>query len=399
MPALNVPDVDLDIFADEALLNPYENYAMLRDAAPIVRLPKYDLYVMARFADVQAALKNWKIFSSASGVGLNDDGNAVLSRSTLGSDDPIHAEWRAILARPLSPARLIALRARMADEAERLVEGLMRRGSFDVATDLSRYLPATVVYDLIGLPDISVDFLLECTKGGFDSLGPAENPRTLAGLELSRGLLGYATGCTPDRVKPGGWADYLFGEAAKGVIDFEQACALIFDYLGPSLDTTITATTNAVKLFADHPEQWRALRAQPSAIPTAINEVVRLESPVQAFARRVSEDVAWGDQTLPKGSRVLLLYGSANRDERRWEDPERFDIGRSNADQLGFGHGAHMCAGANLARLEIAAVLSAMLPRIESIEIDEVQPLLNNLLHGYSSLRVTVRPSEQRVLN
>lgn len=397
MPDYNIPDVDLDIYAEDALLNPYENYAMLRDTAPIVRLPKYDVYVMSRFADVQAALKNWKLFSSASGVGLNEQGNAVLSRSTLGSDDPIHAERRAVLARPLTPARVNAVRARISEEAEKLVAGLVRRGSFDAATDLSRHLPATVVYDLLGVPEVSVDDLLEWTKGGFNSLGPTDNPRTTAGLTLSYNMMGYAAGCTPDRVNPGGWADYLFKEAEKGVIDVEQAGALIFDYLGPSLDTTITATTNAVKLFGDHPEQWQALRARPSAIPNAINEVLRLESPVQAFARLVTEDASWGDQKLPRGARVLMLFGSANRDERRWDEPERFDITRSNADQLGFGHGIHSCAGANLARMEITALLSAMLPRIESIEINEAELLLNNFLRGYEKLHVTVRGADAPV--
>ena len=145
------------------------------------------------------------------------------------------------------------------------------------------------------------------------------SPLTQEGITASRDLLAYALNCTPDRVKPGGWADYLFGEAKRGAIDMEQASALIFDYLGPSLDTTITATTNAVKLFGEHPDQWRVLREKPYMVPNAINEVIRLESPVQGFSRRLTRDTAWGSQFLPQGARVLLLYGSANRDERRWE--------------------------------------------------------------------------------
>lgn len=386
----NVPDLDIDIYADEALLNPYENYAALRDAAPIVRLPQYDVYVMSRFADVQAALKDWKAFSSASGVGLNPAGNEVLKRSTLGSDDPIHAEWRAILSRPLAPARLNELRGRIFAEAEKLIEGLVARKSFDAAADLAPHLPATIVFDLLGVPDVDVPTLLNWTKGGFNSLGPIALPRTAEGLHSSLEMMHYAAGCTPDRVKPGSWSDYLFGLARDGVIDIEQAGALIFDYLGPSLDTTITATGNAVKLFADHPDQWQALRQRPVAIPNAINEVLRLESPVQAFSRFVKEETRWGDQTLPKGARLLLLYGSANRDERRWDDPERFDIGRDAKDHLGFGHGIHACAGANLARLEITALLTKMLERVERIEVVEARLLLNNFLRGYESLQVTL---------
>jgi cytochrome P450 len=390
----NIPDVDLDLYSADSLANPYGNYAILRDAAPIVRLSRYDFFVMSRFADVQSALKNSSLFSSASGVGLNDLGNAVLSRSTLASDDPLHAERRAVLFRKLTPGNLNSLRARMTEEAEKLIESLVHRKSFDAAADLSRHLPATVVYELLGVPNISVDTLLEWTKGGFNSLGPAGSLLTAAGLEASRDLLTYALSCTPERVKPGGWADYLFEEARKGAIEMEQASALIFDYLGPSLDTTITATTNAVKLFGEHPDQWQALRARPAAIPNAINEVVRLESPVQAFSRLVTEDTKWGDQSLPRGARVLLLYGSANRDERRWDQPERFDIGRANTDHIGFGHGVHSCAGANLARLEMTALLTAMIARIEEIRIDETEVLLNNFLRGFRKLQVTVRAAK-----
>lgn len=384
----NVPDLDLDIYSDPSLLSPYDGYATLRDTAPIVRLPKYGIYVMSRFADVQAALKNWQTFSSASGVGLNDTGNAVLARSTLSSDDPIHAEWRAILTRPMAPARLNELRGRIFAEADKLIEDLFQRDTFDAAVDLAQHLPATIVYDLLGVPEVSVATLLEWTKGGFNSIGPLEIPRTGEGLALAHNMMAYAASCTPDKVKPGSWADYLFGLAREGVIDIEQAGALIFDYLGPSLDTTITATGNAVKLFADHPDQWQALRERPAAIPNAINEVLRLESPVQAFSRLVKEDTTWGDQTLPKGARLLLLYGSANRDERRWQDPERFDIARDSKEQLGFGHGIHMCAGANLARLEISALLTAMIKRVQKIELIESKLLLNTFLRGYETLSV-----------
>jgi cytochrome P450 len=174
----------------------------------------------------------------------------------------------------------------------------------------------------------------------------------------------------------------------------EQASALIFDYLGPSLDTTITATTNAVKLFGEHPDQWRVLREKPYMVPNAINEVIRLESPVQGFSRRLTRDTAWGSQFLPQGARVLLLYGSANRDERRWEQPRRFEITRANNDHIGFGHGVHACAGANLARLEMAALLTAMVSRIEEIRIDSCEVLINNFLRGFRQLLVTVHPAQ-----
>jgi cytochrome P450 len=131
------------------------------------------------------------------------------------------------------------------------------------------------------------------------------------------------------------------------------------DYLVPSLDTTISAIASALHLFATHPEQWRLLKADPSLIPNAVNEVVRYEAPLRAFSRKVARDTELAGTVIPKGARVLVIYASANRDRLAWDDPDTFDIRRDAARQLGFGHGAHGCAGQGLARLETAAMLRA----------------------------------------
>jgi len=168
---------------------------------------------------------------------------------------------------------------------------------------------------------------------------------------------------------------------------------LFIDYLAPSLDTTISAIGNAVWLLATHPDQWRLLRTEPDRIKAACNEVLRVESPISCFSRVAATDAEVGGVAVPAGSRVLVSYASANRDERRWSQPDRFDITRESAGQLAFGHGEHACVGMGLARLELAAVLTALVERVGTISLaGEPVRKPNNLIRSFASLPVEVRP-------
>jgi len=166
---------------------------------------------------------------------------------------------------------------------------------------------------------------------------------------------------------------------------------MMIDYVGPSLDTTISAISNAVWLFANNPEQWDLLRADPRLMPSAISEVLRYDSPIQGFSRYVARDVDMGGVVLPAGSRAIVFYGAANRDERKYPDPDRFDIRRRPGDHLGFGAGPHACVGMNLARLEMQALFTALAKRVRRFTILEEEARLNNVLRGYKMLRVAVR--------
>jgi len=387
--AFNIPDVDIDIYSAEALANPYENYRIFRDTAPIVRLPKYDLYLMARFADVQGALKNNTLFASGDGVAMNDLMNKAIAGSTLHTDAPYHSTLRSIVSRPLTPARLTELRQGLYDLAENLVERLVAKGDFDAASELAPYLPVTVVSELVGLPEEGRERMLIWAGAVFNSLGPRGLELTETALPIVDEMVTYARGCTADRVKPGSWVAKLYEAVEAGELRPEQVGPVMGDYLGPSLDTTILATGSAIALFAQNPDQWDKLRANPTLIPNAVNEAIRVESPIQGFSRVLTGDFSVEDQRLHKGARVLVMYASGNRDERRWEDPERFDITRRANEQLGFGHGIHMCMGANLARMEISALLSALIRRVERFELHEAERISNNVLRGYKSLKLT----------
>jgi cytochrome P450 len=387
-----IPEIDIDIYSRESLANPYANYRLLRDVAPVVYLPKYGLYAFARFDVVRDALNNWQVFSSAKGVAMNDVMNEAIAGGTLGSDEPVHAFLRNIVGRPLTPPQLAALRQRITEQAEALVKELCAKRRFDAATELAQHLPLSIVSDLVGLPDEGREQMLTWAAANFNSLGPRGLELTETALPILAEMVDYAKRCTSDRVKKGSWAAALYEASNNGEITFSQVGALMNDYLGPSLDTTIFATSNAISLFAKFPEQWHKLRKNPALIPVAINEAVRLESPIQGFSRYVTRDFDVKGYTLPAGSRVLVLFASANRDERRWENPEIFDIERRNSDHLGFGHGIHQCLGANLARLEISALLSALIKRVARFEVHDHALVQNLILRGFEHLTVTAHP-------
>jgi cytochrome P450 len=159
------------------------------------------------------------------------------------------------------------------------------------------------------------------------------------------------------------------------------------DYVAPSLDTTISAISSALQLFAVFPEQWEMVRKDRDLIPNAVNEVIRFESPVRAFSRKALRESIIGDVTIKAGSRVLVLYASANRDEREWDRPDVFDVRRDATRQLGFGHGAHACAGQGLARMETEAMLAALAERVDRIELTSSPTwAINNIIRRHERL-------------
>lgn len=379
------------LFDEENLRDPYPLYQALRDAGPVIWLEEYGLYMLPRYAETRQALEDWQSFSSAGGVTMNDIMNEKLRGGLLCSDPPRHDSLRKVIERPVMPKALGALRSRVAFEARSLVEKLVRQGSFDVTTELAQHLPVTIVSDLVGLPEEGRERMLTWAPANFDCFGPI-NDRTNAAFSIVGEMVEYAfTQCVPGKLKADGWAQMIWDAANAGEVKLEDVPFMMNDYMGPALDTTIFATTWLVWLFSQHPEQWQRLRDNPAMIPSAINEAVRLESPIQNFSRYVAKDAEISGVTLPAGSRVIVSYGSANRDERKWANPTDFDIMRKNSnDHLGFGHGEHNCVGKNLARLEIRALLTELIPRVKHFELIEATPFVNNVLKGLASCRVTV---------
>jgi cytochrome P450 len=202
-------------------------------------------------------------------------------------------------------------------------------------------------------------------------------------------MVAYAGGLEPSQLRPDGWAAALFAAAAAGRIERDDVAGMLIDYVAPSLDTTILGTGHLLFQLGTHPAQWDLVRNDPTLIPRAIDEALRLESPVRAFTRMAVEDYDVGGTVIPAGDRVLIMYGAANRDERRYPNPDAFDVTRDAKDHLGFGHGVHRCAGSYLAELEMEALLRAMASRVRRIEVDAPAFALNNVLRGHERFRAT----------
>jgi cytochrome P450 len=339
---------------------------------------------LPRFEPVQAALADWPRFSSARGVGLEDGYN--LGTSVIVSDPPVHSEYRKPLADQLSTAALRPDAPAIEATAARFADAAVAAGVFDAMGDLARPYSLTVVADLLGLPADGREGYPELAERAFNVFGPAgtrADDGMVAAGELFQRALDVLDGGT---LVPGCRGEDLVRRGLPmGLIS----------YTWPGVDTTVNALASAVAVFARHPDQWEAVRADRSLIPAAFNEVLRLHAPVQYFTRFVTEDVELCGVSLRAGTRVLVMYGSANRDERRFPDPDRFDVRRPDAGvHLAFGRGVHLCVGIHLARLEAQALLGALADRVARFEpAGEVRWQVNNTLHGPAEAPVRVIPA------
>lgn len=392
---MNLPVFDGDLYADEVIRDPYPVYARLRAMGPVVWLSQQQVYALPRYAEVASVLRQPRRFISSRGVSLNERTNRLLVGSTLNSDPPEHDATRAITSAPLLPGALEAITPRIRAAADGLVAELARRGRFDAVSDFAQYLPVTIVAELVGLPDTARQKMLTWASATFNLFGP-ENERARAAFDDLRDLKAFLDEHgTPDKLKPGGWAARIFEVGAERGIPFEQCAQLMRDYINPSLDTTISSTGQAIKFFADAPDQWALVRQRPELIPNAVEEVVRLAAPIRAFTRFVAEDSEVAGVPIPQGARVMVMYASANRDERKFADPDRFDVTRDVHDHLGFGSGVHMCMGMHLARLEIVSLLQSLARRVKTVRLaGEPVVAMNNTIRAYASLPVAVEADD-----
>jgi cytochrome P450 len=204
-------------------------------------------------------------------------------------------------------------------------------------------------------------------------------------------MMAYAaTQAVRGKLTPGSWAEAIIDAADRGDVDKAACPAIMIDYMGPSLDTTISAIGNGVWLFANHPAQWQKVRESPSSVPGAVNEILRMEAPLQGFSRLVTCDYQMDEVILPLGSRAIAFYGAANRDERKFPDPDRFDVTRDAQDHLAFGSGPHACMGYNLAKLEMSAIFTALATKVRRFHIEDEVRNVHNVLRGFKRLIVSV---------
>jgi cytochrome P450 len=385
-------ELDIDLFTDAAIRDPQPLYRRIRDCAAAVWLPAHGVFALGRFADVRAALRADEVLISGRGVALDDFVNGLPARTTLASDGELHRTRRGVLMKPMMPSALDEVRARVERLADELVARLVASGGFDGIADFARHLPVAVVSHLVGLPAEGRERMLEWAAATFDALGPANARAERAGPLLLE-MASYAAHVDRTRLDPNGWAFRVFAAADAGRLDPEDARGLLIDYIAPSLDTTILGAGHLLYLLGTHPDQYEKVCANPDLVPAAVHEALRLGSPVRAFTRLAATRYEAGDVSIPADERVLVLYGSANRDERHYADPDRFDVTRDARDHLAFGHGVHRCAGGHLAQLELESLLRALTRHVRRIEVGTPEVLMSNMLCGWRSFPARLHPA------
>ncbi len=391
------PTSDLDPFADEFLVDPFPALAELREVGPVVHLPRYDIWAVARHRDVNAVLRDHQRFSSAAGVGIGDLTTDAYSwrkpSLILEVDPPTHTAHRAILGGAMNPRAMRTFQEVFDTEAATLADRLVALGRFDAVTDLAEPFPSVVFPRALGADSDTREALLAYGSLSFNAIGPA-NRHLEAALERARGVPEWITeNCRRDALRPGSIGTGIHDAAAAAGLSEDQAALLVRSLFSAGVDTTVSGLAFAVLAFARHPEQWQLVRDDPSLARGAFDEVIRHQSPVIGFFRTTTTDIEWGDVVIPAHRKVMVFFAGANRDPRHWDRPDAFDIRRRTAGNLGYGAGPHVCAGMTIARMEGEALIRALAARVESWQLDgDPEPRLNNSLRGLAHLPVQVRP-------
>jgi cytochrome P450 len=363
---------DFDIDAD-----PYPVWKRLRDEAPLYHNEKYDFYAVSRYDDVERCMVDWQTYSSAKGSVLEIiKAEAQMPPGIfIFEDPPDHDLHRGLLSRVFTPRRLAAIEPQVRAFAARSLDRLVGKGGFDFIADLGTEIPMRTIGMLLGVPEEDQQVLRDHIDEG---------------LRLADGVMPDPPSATDDRMSAdyGEYIDWrkehpsddLMTELLTAEFTDEQGTVRtltrdeVLGYIallaGAGNETTTRLIGWTAKLLAEHPDQRKALVDEPALIPNAIEECLRYEAPSPIQARSVTRDVEHHGTRVAAGSALVLLNGSANRDERQFDDPDRFDIHRKVQRHLSLGYGIHFCLGAHLARLEGRVALEEVLKRFPEWEID-----------------------------
>ncbi|MGG7566051.1 cytochrome P450 [Rhodovulum sp. DZ06] len=391
-----LPDWDVDPYDEDLLRDPFAYYAALRDKGPVVRLSRYGALAVGRFEQTREVFSDHARFLSSRGVGLDDFKLSKPWRPPsiiLEVDPPEHTRARRVMAKAMSPLVARALAADFRASADALVEAALGQGRIEAVTEFAEAFPTEVFPRAVGMTDPDRRKLIDYGAMVFNSIGPDNALRRRAGGLLPEIAPWIAASCSRERLTPGGMGDAVYSAADAGEITHEEAGLLVRSFLSAGVDTTVTGIGNALWCFAQNPDQWAALKADPSLVRPAIEEALRLTSPVHTFCRTAGQDTEIAGIPVREGTKILCVLGAANTDPEKWEDPMAFRVDRRPVGHLAFGVGIHGCVGQTVARAELEAVLSALLARVDRIEPDgEAVWRPNNAMRALDRLPLRLVP-------
>ena len=394
---MSCPSLAIDPFAEDFLADPYAYHAALRDPGPVVWLEKYACYAMARFAEVQWALKDWETFVSGRGVGLADFAREDPWRPPsllLEADPPLHDRTRGLMNKVANLGAIRAAMPQWREAAGTVVAAAVAKGSIDAATDLGEAFPLAVFPDLIGLREAGRENLIAYGTMAFNAFGPRNRILEQALADAAEPTAWIAESCKRENLRPGGWGMGVYEAADRGDCTPDEAERLVRSFLTAGVDTTVNGIAAMVNALARNPAQYARLRADPGLAKRAVEETLRWGGVVQTFFRTTSRAVEVAGTTIPEGAKVLLFLAAANRDPRHWADPDAFDVTRNASGHVGFGFGIHQCLGQMVARMEMEAVLGALIAQVAEIHPTSAPRIrLNNSLHALGSVPVELIPA------
>jgi cytochrome P450 len=377
MPVANATDVYYDPYDVGINADPYPVYARLREEAPIYYNDRYDFWALSRYEDVQKALVNWKTFSNTRSdiLDIIKSGVELPPGVILFEDPPVHTMHRGLMSRVFTPRRMAALEDQIRDFCIRCLDPLVGAERFDIITDFASILPMRVIGMLLGIPEEDQIAVRDKTDANLRT-EPGQ-PMTVKEDEIASGAMfadyidWRAKHPSDDLMTHLLNAEFEDQDGETRKLTRDEVLTYTAVLAGAGNETTGRLIGWLAKLLAEHPDQRRALVEDRSLIPNAIEETLRFEPTGHASARYVMEDAEYYGTTVPAGSAILLLMAAANRDPRRYENPEVYDIRRPDIQHLSFGYGLHFCLGANLARLEGRIALDQLLNRFPEWDIDD----------------------------
>ncbi|MEO5671444.1 MAG: cytochrome P450 [Ramlibacter sp.] len=376
---------------------PYEMHELLREAGSVVFVPKYDMHVVARHSQVQSVLTNWDSFISSAGTGLANFNHEAPFRPKsllLEADPPDHTVVRTVISRLISPKTIQQLRELFEAEADGMFDRLLEKGKIEGVKELAEYFPLKVFPDAVGLESGGRDNLLIYADMVFNALGPRNNvyERSMERFKpVSSWVMDH---CERKALRPGGLGDLIYQAADRGEITHEQAPMLVRSFLSAGVDTTVYSIANVLLTLARHPGEFAKLHANPALARQTFEEGLRYETPLQTIFRTTSRPVEVDGVEIEGDRKVLTLLGAANRDPRKWPEPNRFNVDRNPVGHVAFGAGIHGCVGQIIARMEGEIVLRTLARRVKRIELTaphERHP--NNSLRGMRTLPLELFPA------
>jgi len=386
-----------DPYDTEIDANPYGIWQRLRDEAPLYRNDRFDFWALSRFADVEAASTTPKVFSSAHGTVLEIMSESVAPSMMIFMDPPGHTRLRGLVSRAFTPRRMAELEGRIRELCAELLDPHVGSGSFDYVQDFGAVLPSMVISSLLGVPDADrahvhhlIDTLFHI-EPGVGMINDVSFTARIALFEyISEQLTERETVPRDDMLTDLVTAELTEPDGSVRRLSLQESSEFALLLVSAGTETVARLLGWAAMVLDEHPDQRADLAADSSLLPNAVEELLRYEAPSPVQGRWTTEPIELHGETVPAGSKVLLLTGSAGRDERKYPDGDRFDIHRSFDHHVSFGYGIHFCLGAALARMEGRIGIEETLARFPewTVDRDRARRLHTSTVRGWTNVPV-----------